>query len=269
MKSQKIISREYKVMLRPDRFGGPEKQLLTAAREFWRDFARSTASVVLDADGTLKNIEKRRLVVFLDTGAQHLRDGGYIFRVRRALESGPPEVTLKFRHADRYVAESRRMKSRRGNTKEKFEEDIKAPFVSLYSFSVGGTVGRKGVPSNLGEVSRLFPDLAKRLGEIEGTHTVSAVKGFTASELVITGSSLRIGSSPKTVAECALIVWYDHSGSATEPVAVEFSYRYGDRGGRYGGRTARRAFDIFQAIQRDLLAWVDPTPRTKTAFVFG
>jgi hypothetical protein len=85
-------------------------------------------------------------------------------------------------------------------------------------------VGRKGVPSNLGEVSRLFPDLAKRLGGIEGTHAVSA---------------------------------------------VEFSYRYGDRGGRYGGRTARRAFDIFQAIQRDLLAWVDPTPRTKTALVFG
>ena len=269
MKRRRVVSREYKVMLRPAKFGGLETQLLGTAREFWRDFSRVSAGVVLDGRGTLENIEKRRLIVFLDTRAQHLKDGGYIFRVRRALKSGRPEVTLKFRHQDRFVAESRRMKSRRANASTKFEEDIKAPFVSLYSFSASGKVDKKGIPSNLDDVSRLFPDLTKRLGDVEGTHAVSEVNGFTASELVITGAHLRIGSSPKTEAECALIVWYDHKGSPTEPVAVEFSYRYGDAGGQYGGRTARRAFDVFQALQSDLQTWVDPNPRTKTAFVFG
>jgi len=269
MKRQKVISREYKVMLLPAKFGGSEKQLLKTAREFWRDFSNATSRAVLDADGTLENIEKRRLIGFLDTEAQHLKGGGYIFRVRRAVEGGQPEVTLKFRHNDRYVAESRRMKSRRVNAKAKFEEDIKAPFVSLYSFSATGKVGKTGIPSDLDEVSRLFPDLTKRLGEVEGSHAVREVNGFTASEFVITGASLRIGSSPKTEAESALIVWYDHNGSPAEPVAVEFSYRYGNADAQYGGRTARRAFDAFQALQTDLQAWVDPNPRTKTAFVFG
>ena len=267
MKRQKVTSREYKVMLQPGRFGGSEKQLLKAAREFWRDFARSVAGVV-DPSGTLKSIEKRRLIVFLDTTAKDLKLGGYIFRVRRTLEGGQPEITLKFRHPDRYVAESRRMKSRRANTRSKFEEDIKAPFVSLYSFSASGKAGKTGIPSNLGQLLGAFPDLPKRVGPVEASKTLSEVKGFTARELVITGSSLRIGSSPETLAECALIVWYDHNGSPTEPGAVEFSYRYGDEGGRYGGRSARRAFDVFETLQRDLPTWVDPNPRTKTAFVF-
>ena len=52
-------------------------------------------------------------------------------------------MTLKFRHPDRYVAESPSDEGRNIDTKAKFEEDIKAPFVSLYSFSTSGRVGRK------------------------------------------------------------------------------------------------------------------------------
>ena len=36
-----------------------------------------------------------------------------------------------------------------------------------------------------------------------------------------------------------------------------------------GGNTAKRAFDIFETLQRELTEWVDPNPRTKTAFVYG
>jgi hypothetical protein len=49
---------------------------------------------------------------------------------------------------------------------------------------------------------------------------------------------------------------------------VELSYRYGDKKERYGGMTARRAFDLFRAIQTRLGRWVDPRPLTKTARVY-
>ena len=215
MKRRKVVSREYKVMLQAAKFAGSRKQLLTTARQLWDDFSRAIGPVVVAAGGTLETIEKERLIVFLDSDAQHLRAGGYIFRVRRPLESVQPQVTLKFRHPDRYVAESRQMKSRRIQTEIKFEEDIKPPFVSLYSFSTSGDIGKKPVPSTLDDVSRLFPDLSKRLGKVDDRHTLSHVNGFTARELVITGATMTIGTKPKVECECALIVWYDQNAAAT------------------------------------------------------
>jgi hypothetical protein len=265
-----VESREYKVMLKPSRFSGPEKKLLQTAASFWTDFSHAIAPFIRETEGTLESVKKRRLIAFLDTSNQQLRESGYIFRVRRSVKTGEPEVTLKFRHPDRYIAEKRQMKSPRTSAEIKFEEDIKAPFVSYYSHSATGKVGKKAVPSTLAEIGRLFPDLEKRLGGRNGKSPVSEVKDFTATELVITGASLRIGSSLRTPVECALIVWYDHKSSQTDPVAVEFSYRYGDQNGQYGGKTAKRAYDIFQALQKkDFEEWVDPNPKTKTSFVYG
>src|SRR6185295_7286681 len=181
---------------------------------------------------------------------------------------GRPEVTLKFRHPDRYVADARQMKSPHMRAIMKFEEDIKTPFVSLYGFSTRGRVGKKNVPTTLDAVSALFPDLAKRLGDVDGRLALNSVNGFTARELVITGPMLVLSAKSGVDAECALIVWYDQNGATQDPIAVEFSYRYGNTGGRYGGKVAKRAFDIFATLQTELLEWVDSDSRTKTALVF-
>jgi hypothetical protein len=268
MKTRAVVSREYKAMLRADRFAGTQKQLLGSARRLWNEFVQVVEPNVFDVEGTLDTPEKPRLIGFFDSGAQHLRKGGYILRVRRSVDDGKPEVTLKFRHPDRYVAEGRQMKSDRIRTESKFEEDIKTPFVSLYSFSTRGRVGKNGVPSTLDDVTRLFPDLSKRLGQVDGRASVYQVNSFTARELVISGPLLRIGSTPKVHLECALIVWYDANGATDAPVAVEFSYRYGNAAGEYGGKAARRAFDIFATLQDTMTEWLDPNPRTKTAFVY-
>jgi len=269
MKSRAVESREYKLMLQTPKFAGSERQLLATARGLWNDVSRAVGPVVLESEGTLEAIEKERLIVLLDTDAQHLRAGGYICRVRRRLEGDRPEVTLKFRHPDRYVAESRQMKSRRIRVTTKFEEDIKAPFVSLYSFSATGELGDAPVPSTLNDLMRLFPDLSKRLGDVDGRLSLSAVNGFTARELLVTGGTMRIGTKPKVDIECALIVWYDTKGSTTEPAAVEFSYRYCDAKGQYAGKVARRAFDMFETLQHELTEWTHPHPRTKTACVYA
>ena len=268
MKTRKVVSREYKLMLQAAKFAGPEQHLLAVAHEVWEELVGAIAPFVVRADGALDTISKERLVSFLDTQARHLWVSGYVLRLRRTLEGSRPEVTLKFRHPDRYVAAARQMKSRIPAT-VKFEEDIKAPFVSLYGFSTSGRVGRKNVPPTLNAAYAIFPDLPKRLGKSDVNLKLRAVNKFTARELVLTGPILTIGTKPRVEIECALIVWYDHHEHSNAPVAVEFSFRYGNTSGRYSGKVARRAYNIFDALQHNLTEWLDPNSSTKTALVFG
>jgi len=267
MPSRPVQSREYKVMLQPERFGGNEQSMLKGAGAFWRDFRAQTAEVV-EAQGDLDRIKAQRLITFFDTPKQLLNGSSYILRERVDLESGKRQVTLKFRHADRFLAQDRTMNpSVLQGAKTKFEEDIKAPFLSLYSFSTSLPLDKAS--RDLGELARLFPDIAERVDGFRESEPLTAVNGFTAREQVVEGGSLSIGKDPKVEAECALIVWYDHAGQKDTPVAVEFSYRYGDDDEAYGGTTASRAFQIFNALQTQLAEWVAPDARTKTAFVFG
>jgi hypothetical protein len=268
MAMKNVTSREYKVMLRPARFTGREPRLLRAADALWRDFSASVSDIAVDTKGRLDTIDVRRAITFYDTRERLLNNSRYIFRDRRDTTSQSRDVTLKFRHADRYVAQARQMDavaSARGRTK--FEEDIKGPFLSLYSFSTRVAMKDDTSFKSLDDVRRLFPGVVDQIDGFRGNAKLSAVGRFTARELVLTGAHLQVGKTPKVEAECALIVWYDERGAADKPVAVELSYRYGDEDERYGGGSTRRAFEIFSALQT-LTRWVDPRPRTKTAFVY-
>jgi hypothetical protein len=268
MQQQKIVSREYKIMLRPKLFTGAEKALLAHAHALWRDVAGKVGPVALGAAGDLSHIKTRRLITFHDTPKHRLNDARYIFRERRAENGSGREITLKFRHPDRFLAQARKMQAKASAAKTKFEEDIKAPFVSLYSFSTTVAIDAEAAFTKLRDVSRLFPVLAKRLDDAGDAEPLRAVNNFTAREVVIDGATMQIGKTPNVDAEWALIVWYDAHGEGGKPVAVELSYRYGDKDEEYGGGVTRRASNVFDAIQSKLERWVDPNPMTKTAFVF-
>jgi hypothetical protein len=267
MERRPVQSREYKVMLRPQGFSGDEQAMLQECGAFWRDFCAKAGDVIIDADGALGNIKTRRLITFFDTPKQLLNGSSYIFRERRDLNSPKREVTLKFRQADRFVAQDRNMDpAGAADAKTKFEEDIKAPFLSLYSFST--TLPADTTSRDLGDLARLFPDVAQRVEGFQESTALAAVNGFTARELVVEGGSIKIGKHPKVEADCALIVWYDHAGPNDSPVAVEFSYRYGDDNEAYSGAAARVAFDIFSVLQTRLTERIELNAPTKTALVF-
>jgi len=86
MKTQKVVSREYKLMLHPAKFAGSEPHLLAVAGEFWGELVGAIAPFVVRADGALDTISKHRLVSFLDSRGRHLWVGGYVLRLRRTLE---------------------------------------------------------------------------------------------------------------------------------------------------------------------------------------
>jgi hypothetical protein len=267
---QKVISREYKVMLRPQRFAGDEKALQRTAKAFWRDFARALDGGAVPAEGELGEVKAQRLIRFLDTPGRRLNAGNYIFRERCALTGGDREMTLKFRHPDRHIAAARDMApDSSAKARTKFEEDIKAPFVSLYSFSTTLPVKDRKTFTALADVARVFEDVPGRLAGFEPGEALEVVNGFTARELVLGGGAMRQSRKRKTVAECGLIVWYDNDRGEDKPCAVEFSYRYGDKRERYPGGLTQRAYEAFSILQTSLGAWVEPKPRTKTAFVYG
>jgi hypothetical protein len=269
MERQKVVSREYKVMLRPNLFKGAEEVLLADAHTLWKDVAKKVGVVVLGVAGDLSRIKSQRHITFFDTRNHRLNEAHYIFRERRAADGSKREVTLKFRHPDRFLAQARVMQAKASRkAKTKFEEDIKAPFVSLHSFSTTVVIDDEARFTKLGDVMRLFPDLADRVDGADEDEPLLAVNNFTAREVVLDGAQTQIGKTPKVDAEWALIVWYDKRRKDKKPIAVELSYRYGDKNEEYGGGVTRRASDVFDVLQSGLKRWVDPKPRTKTAVAF-
>jgi hypothetical protein len=232
-------------------------------------FRGAIGPIARDTDGRL-GVQERRLIRFHDTADHCLRRNDYVFRERIDETTGQREVTLKFRHPDRYLAASRDLtpaSSRDARTK--FEEDIKAPFHGLYSHSTKQPIGGNKDLNRLKDPGRLFPGLPKQLDHYDDDETIGPVGALTIRELVLTGAHFRIGKSPGSQAECALIVWYDAAGDRQRPEVVEFSFRYGDGDEGYGGNAARRAYEIFQILQAPVLAdWVDPKGTTKTAFAY-
>ena len=221
-------------MLKADQFSGEEQRLLENAHFFWNDFVNVIDRIVYDTDGDLETIKTRRLLTFFDKGTFCLRNNVYVFRER--VEVGADigdeerEVTLKFRHPDRYLSGGRNMATADGRrSKTKFEEDIKPPFRSLFSHSTKQSIKSQQRLRKMSDIAGMFPDLNKTIDCFTPNETITAVGGFRAREVVITGSDFQIGRDPTVKAECALIVWYDDAVSLTDLVVAEFSFRYRDK----------------------------------------
>lgn len=266
---QDVVSREYKVMLKKERFVGSQDDLVERAKDFWNAFKDSIQDIVFDTNGNLQKIEKKRTLRFYDSVDRRLRENDYVFRERVDLSTGKREVTLKFRHPDRYISQARDMAAGVENGRTKFEEDIKLPFIKLYSFSTKQPISDGKSLNKLNDPGKLYPDLKKRLKSYEENEPIEIVGKFTAKEIVVSGAYFQIGKNPKVEAECALIAWYEEAGEEGRPVVVEFSFRYENEREEYDGEAAQRAYDVFGRLKDMLAEWIDSEGPTKTAYVYS
>lgn len=265
-----VTSREYKLMLQPALFRGDEKTVLDTARTFWSEYVGMLGDLVLSEKGALETVKHRRDIRFFDTSDQLLNRSDYAFReriTRGGDHGGRREATLKFRHQDRYIARGRDLDAADDDHAEtKFEEDIKPPFLKLFSYSTKQRIDDDIPLGTLGDVNRLFPGLEKDLNGYDAGEPLAVVGGFTAHEVVIVGGDLQLGRDKGEEAECGLVVWYGED--AEDPAVAEFSYKYADDHEDYGKKVAARAFDAFAMLQR-MDPWVDPESLTKTRFVYS
>jgi hypothetical protein len=263
-----VKSREYKVMLNPEPFTGDEDDIRRIGASFWADVGKALEALDIPTEGAFDEVKARRRIRFLDSAEHVLNSQRYVFRERIDIESSDREVTLKYRHPDRYVASDRDMETpRERNAETKFEEDVKPPFLSVFSYSTTVEVDADADVSRLSRVVELFPGLADELTDLEDRELID-VSSFCARELVLVGARLLLGKRDAE-AECALVLWHDDGKDDASPVCVEFSFKYGDDEEDYRGSVARDAHDVLKALHEQLPEWAHPEPRTKTALVYG
>jgi hypothetical protein len=94
MNIERVLSREYKVMLRTKPFEGDKQELLKTAGQLWRDFKNAIDKAVGDKDGGLDTITKSRTIKFYDTGEHLLNKNSYISVKDGKLEQGKEKLRL-------------------------------------------------------------------------------------------------------------------------------------------------------------------------------
>lgn len=269
MNKEKVISREYKIMLKAEKFQGDTPKIFAASSLFWQEFKTRISQIVPEVEGDLNRFEKNRTIKFFDTSEKLLRTSNYVFRERIDLDAKTREVTLKFRHPDRYISQDRNMDARKQSKgKTKFEEDIKPEFLKLYSFSTKQEISDKTSLATLRDIDKLYPDIESKIDAFNKDTDLYLVGDFIARETVIEGAGFTIRKSPVVKSECALIIWCDCKEDPHVPLLVEFSFKYEDEKEEYTKKMAQRAYDVFQALQK-MEDWIDPDSMTKTAYVYS
>ncbi len=274
-------------MLEPEHFAGGapadavdqfmRDQVVPAIREsFGGDAADELARKGVD-------LEKHRSVRFLDTQGCALNANGFALRERVDLDdddrpASKPEMTLKFRSADLFLAADMRLEAEAEGAESKFEEDV-GPlsltnagkrFVasprsarSQFSRSTSQTVKQRELPQTLEDIGKLYSTFTEDLQSVTGEIDLRAPlkPGPEYRELVYRSSKLDMTEDTK--ARFALTIWYEGVSNHHQPALAEISFAYDTDHGEVSAEAARRARQLLVAMQD--LDWAKPDAPTKTA----
>ena len=289
-KGIELDSREYKLMLVPERFAGSTPQ--QTVRRFVRDQLEPAVRRAFgdEAADELKekgfDLDERRSVRFWDTDDCALIRSGFALRERVDLSdegrpASEPEITLKFRSSDLFLTANVQLAARAGakDAESKFEEDLGPLAVrtasgeaivsmprssrSQFSRSTTQTVDRHAVPQTLKEVEDLYPKFDDDLHLVAGESDMSAKLAPSEEyrELVYKSSKIDLANDMKT--SFALTIWYEGVDNRDRPALAEISFSYDTTDGAVPAEAARRGPGLFLAMQD--LDWADPGQPTKTA----
>ena len=82
MKRQDVTSREYKVMLLPERFPGAEEDVPALVDRFWADIGQLLQPLDIPTDGSFDQVKAHRRIRFFDSVDRSLNGQRYVFRER-------------------------------------------------------------------------------------------------------------------------------------------------------------------------------------------
>lgn len=268
-----ISSREYKVMLHLEPFGGSQEQVSESILRFWDTFASAIKSDEAEVRGRLDDWKEDRRIRFYDTADAQLMNSRFILRERSAFETGDErQLTLKFRSLDRLVSGDAQVKAADGFKNDaKFEEDLKLPSASLFSRSNTIEIPRDARVERLSDAAAFFPGLVTGLPNFRPEASLSMVNNREHREFVVKGAKILLVKNPEVKARCAMILWYAVGDETPgSPEAVEFSYNFdvSAEGSPEDRETAARAGGIFKTLGA-LSKWVDPEGITKTGLAYG
>ncbi|ANL87889.1 hypothetical protein [Rhizobium phaseoli] len=284
-----LDAREYKLLLDAARFTG--SQSLHSANAFWRSDIRRIIDEKLDeaADGGSRATDEfdevgERFVQFWDTQACLLTLSQFSLRTRTTgncpTPSAPLDITLKLRMTDYFVVRHTVLEGAAEKAKTKFEEDIaplevataprasavvrplKPSVRSRYSLSVKLEDAWPEEARHTNHLQALYPALP---GLVKGQYPdhETLIAGPLVRERFMKGAKVALGNG--TVGEFTLTFWYLGTDE-TIPDVAETSFKCDLEGGDMPRRPARRALDLFNALQTDPARLVDQNLSSKTVF---
>lgn len=288
-----LKAREYKLLLKPDCFAG--EMSLKKANQFWNVQIESIVRGHLDKKDDKKSRHGRdfdpavrRTITFRDTGDHLLNGADYILRERTDIDAdgnnaAKPELTLKLRTTDLFVAADTPLPGTQKGADTEFEEDIAPLQVSVtrpghrcvsvaeprsirsrFAVSTTQSMPDGRAIERLGDVLELYPTLLNNLA-LTATDKIrpdEALRpGPTISELVFKDAEVDLGEID---ARFALTLWY-FNAETTAPRVAEISFKCKVKDGYLPRAAAARALKLFVGMQDDLGDWVNFEEQSKTA----
>ena len=251
MTRQLVASREYKVMLL-DPSGSPasEHEARRAVDGFWADVGRVLERHRHPDRGLVRRGEGAPADPLLRHGASGASNGRrYIFRERIDVDErrAPGDAQVPPRRPLRRPGPRHGRQGEGDDAETKFEEDVKPPFVSVFSYSTTVKVDAdRRVRPGRARWSTCSPAWPTSCDDVDRDATWRVVDDFCARELVLVGASVLLGKRGhrRRVRDGHLA---RRRRRTTPPVCVEFSFKYGDDDEDYRGSVARDAHDVLAA----------------------
>jgi hypothetical protein len=263
-----INYREYKLLLRIDRFAKP-----TSFHKFWKITRRVANELGIPLRKRGKPMETHaREVVFFDTPKFRLYNAGFILRRRTFYRDGMPddnhELTVKFRGRDLAAAASANVHPMPPAVGAiKFKEELlmgASPGSMLTIYSHGCELNTPSITltQSFATIAKVFPVL-ERTGA-KPTAALHIVNGVNIEELLVNLGELDFGD--RFEAKATLAIWRNRMTRAE--LVGEYSYQVKfPSPSVFQGRSRHLADTFFLELQRAAHDWIH-VGTTKTAMVY-
>lgn len=263
--------REYKILLRPERFFNPEQ-----FEVYWRKLTAIAARHKVDVV-TNKNAFQRQVreVLFYDTHDHTLYKNAFILRRRTFYNDGWPdpnhELTFKFRHPDLDNAAAIDITPRlQCSAAIKFKEEVLplkeslGGMRSLYSHNCVLMSPALELNQGIEHVASVFPALAQLSSGTNGAK-IRLVNDLSVEEVQVNVGTFSFGRDME--AKATIAVWRNRASET--PLIGEFAFQakfnhYDDM----HAKAKKRSEEFFLDVQTQAPEWV-ALGTTKTALVYG
>ena len=269
--SDQIQYREYKLLLKPDRF--PDEK---AFHKFWKLAHHAGKSIGIKLGKLAESIKAhQREVVFYDTPHFKLYTDGFILRKRTFFKKGHPEpnfeLTIRYRHPEAKAAAAVDMHPLLPCIYNiKFKEEIlqlkdKLPGMRmLYANGCELDTPNVILTQRFEIISQVFPPL-QTVRRANPKATMGIVNDVTVDETLVHLGDLDFGG--KAQCKASVAVWRNRSTG--RDMIAEFGYQLKFQGLASLHRKPRELSEkLFNDIQMECNDWV-ALGTTKTAMVYG
>jgi hypothetical protein len=265
-----IHYREYKILLRPERFFRPER-----LEEYWHileDIAKSCDVKVTTNHHAFHRMIRE--VLFYDTPEFDLYRNAFILRKRTFYKDGWPErdheLTVKFRHADMDAAAAVDIHPRlEGESEIKFKEELLplknelGGMRSLYSHNCVLVTPNIVLNQGLEDVARVFPAMAKI--DVSPKTKIELVNNVAVEEVQVDPGHFDFGHGLE--AKATIAVWRNRASETSLVGEFAFQAKF-HRLDDIHQKAKERSEKFFRAAQTHAPEWVQ-LGTTKTAMIYG